>query len=118
ARERFVQKVLLDKTLPEILQYVSDCVSIGLSAETSRVENAISDAVIKDYRAREQALSDIRRKKSDRDTEQERTLHELKADSDALSRLMRETERLAALTEESENPAKPEPLFSDFSGLF
>jgi len=117
ARERFVQKALLDKTLPELLQYVSDCVNIGLSAETNRVENAISDAVIKDYRAREQALADIRREKSDRDTEQEQTLYELKADSDALSQLVEETERLV-LTENSEDPAKPEPLFPDFSGLF
>lgn len=118
ARERFVQKTLVEKTLPEILQYASDCVNIGLSAETNRIGNAVADAVRKGYRAREQALADIRREKSDRDAEREQVLRELKTDFDTLSQLMEETERLAILTEEPGDPAKPEPFFLDFDSAF
>lgn len=88
AKERFVQKTLVEKTLPEILKYASDCVSIGLSAETSRIEALIADAVTKDYRARERALSDIRREKSDRDAEREQALSMLEADSERIAELL------------------------------
>ncbi len=99
AKERFVQKTLVEKTLPEILKYASDCVSIGLSAETSRIERAVADAVTKDYHARERALADIRREKSDRDAEHERILRELETDSRRIAELLEETARLAILTE-------------------
>ncbi len=118
ARERFVQKTLLEKTLPEILQYAADCVNIGLSAETDRIGKAVSDAVNKDYRAREQALADIQREKIDRDAEREQILRELEADSERLALLAEEAERLIVLTEEPGNPAKTEPLFPDFGSLF
>ena len=53
-----------------------------------RIEALIADAVTKDYRARERALSDIRREKSDRDAEREQALSMLEADSERIAELL------------------------------